>query len=152
MGGMILNPEHVLDHVSDPCRGPDIAAKAEGFGPFRQFVGQLRHLLFGQFWFCPRWRLMPQGLDSLRSRLFEPLAHCSLAHAEGFGYVFLFPSSFLQFLRTHASGFAPVCWRCGLCAHTSFYRPVWPLLYFSLLRSIGRGISESATDKRAISR
>ncbi len=136
MGRMIAHSKDVHNHGGNPRCGPDIAAKAEGFGPFGQFVGHLRQLLFGQLWSCSRWGLMSQGLHPQRSHLFEPLAHRPLAHAKRFGDVFLVPSSFMQFPCLHASGFTPVCWRCAFCAHTSFYRLISPTLYFSLLRSI----------------
>jgi len=109
---------------------------AKAFGSFCQLAGQLGPLLFTQLGNRSWRRLMFQGIDSLFSRLFEPLTHCSLTHSQCFGYLMLLPSCFMQFPSSHPSSFAPILWRGCFFLHTSFYRPFGPSLYFSLLRSI----------------
>jgi hypothetical protein len=142
MSRMIAHPELLLDHRSHPLRGPDLSTEAERFGSFGQQGGQLGSLLPTQFGRRPRSWLMPQRFRSLCFGILSPLAHCPLAHSECCSDVFLFPSVFMQFPGAHPSSFAPICGRCRFLAHTSFYRHSTFFLYFSLLRSIRRNLTE----------
>jgi hypothetical protein len=136
MGGMRADPEPIQDQSSHPRCGPDLTAKAEGFGPFAQFVGQLRQLLFGQFRGRSRRRLMSQGLRALRSRLFEPLAHCSLADPSAWAMSFCFhPCSCNSHARMRLASRQLLGGVVFLLIPPSIGQEDW-LLYFSLLRSI----------------
>ena len=108
MGRMIAHPEHVLNHGCDPRCGPDLAMKSEGFGSFGQLLGQLRQLLSRQFWGGSRRWLMFQGLRSLHSRLFEPLAHCAFADAQRTSDVSLLPVLLCQVPGTETAIFFPI--------------------------------------------
>src|SRR5258706_2132205 len=136
MGWMIADAKDVQDHLRHPLGGPHVTTEAKGFASCCQQGRQLRRLLRTQFRLSPwRW-LMAQGVYSLRLGFLHPLAHRSLSDPECGSNVFLFPSLFMQFPGAHPSSFAPIFWRCRFLAHTSFYRPFWSRLYFSLLRSI----------------
>jgi hypothetical protein len=66
----------------------------------------------------------------------EPLAHCSLCHAECGSDVLLFPSVFTPFPGAHPSSFAPLFGRYRFLTLPSFSRHIVCFLSISLLRSI----------------
>lgn len=120
MGGMIVDRELVRNQVGDPAAGPDIAAKAEGFGAFQQQGGELRPLLGAE----PRpgtgRRVISQRLGTVQGSAVEPLADGSLGDAEGLRDLLLGPTLLMQFPSAQAATFAPTDGRDGLwCVHAA---------------------------------
>src|SRR6266496_6819240 len=71
-----------------------------------------------------------EGFNSSCSPSFEPLAHRSFAHSQGYCNVFLSPSSFFQLPGTFAPFFSPIgfLW----CSHASYFS----ILYLLPPRSV----------------
>ena len=107
MGRMIADSEVVFDQLGHAPTGPNLAAKAEGFGPFEQQGDELSTLLGVEQGGGTRSRLVAQGADAVQTGPLEPLADRTLANAEGLGDQLLRPAHLMQFPGTKAATFMP---------------------------------------------
>lgn len=122
MRGMRADTIFLLDHDRHARRRPDGSAKAKRFSSFCQQEGQVGQLLWSQFRWSTRRRVMTQGFWTLGSAFGDPLTHRSFADSQSRGDVFLFPCLLVEFPGAQASSFAPVFWKRCVFTHTSFHR------------------------------
>jgi hypothetical protein len=108
MGRMVAHPQDVVDHGRDPCAGPHLPAKPEGFGPPSQEAWDRGPLLDAQPWFATWGRVSAQCFSALLSCPCEPLAHGPRRHAECRRDIPLLPALLVEFPRPKPTTFLPV--------------------------------------------
>lgn len=115
MRRMVTHGKLLLDQLGDAAARPNITAKAEGLGTFKQQGGQLRLLLKTKpGWGAGSW-VVTQRLRPMQSGALEPLADRTLAHTESLGDLLLGPALCVQFPSTLAAPCTPTDRRVVLC-------------------------------------
>jgi hypothetical protein len=108
MGRMVPNAKFAVNDDGDTRAGPDLAAKAVGFGPPVQERGQAGQLAGRQAAGDTGRRTVLKGLGALRAGTFHPLADGGFADAHRLRNVALGPTVLQEFPCLEASGFFPV--------------------------------------------
>src|SRR5215208_8011591 len=90
---MVSDPKFSPNHLRHPLTRPHLSSKTVRLGSLGQQIGQLGKPFLAQAGRCPRSNPALQTFDSsaVASPL-HPLAHRSLAHAQGVGYLLLGPA------------------------------------------------------------
>ena len=108
MGRMVPDAKCQVNDDGDARSGPDLAAKAVGFGPPVQKLGQAGQLVGRQAEGDTRRRAVLKGRWALLAGTFPPLADRAFADAQGLGDVALGPTVLQEFPSLETSGFFPV--------------------------------------------
>jgi hypothetical protein len=89
---VILDAEWATDHLRHPARGPDLAAKAEGFCALGQQQWQAGRAVRASAWALDPAGAMPQADHPAFPATSHPLADRALGHAQRGGDVALSPA------------------------------------------------------------
>ena len=108
MGQRVSHAKGLLDDSGHPRPCPNIAAKAEVFRSLAEQCGQLVHLFNTQARLGAATLAFAQRRHTRTIRFLEPLAHRTLAYAQGFSDGFLFPAFLFQFPGSQATCFSPI--------------------------------------------
>jgi len=115
MSRVVAYAEDLFDDHRDACTGPDVPAKAIGFGPPGQQMRDLCPLSGRQPRLRTRGNATAQRFDtSSFPGALEPLAHRPAGHSKRLGNLGLLPALLLQFPSSEPTAFPPVprCIRC----------------------------------------
>jgi hypothetical protein len=107
-GRMVPDANFEVNDDGDARAGPDLAAKAVGFGTPVQELGQAGQRAGRQAAGDTRRGTVLQGGWALRVGTFHPLADSGFADAHGLGDVALGPTVLQEFPSLETSGFFPV--------------------------------------------
>lgn len=115
MIGVVTDLELVLDELSDAAAGPDLPAKAKGFGTLKQHSDKLCVLRSTQQGLRTGRGMVTQSCDPIQGGPLEPLADRALGDAQGLRDLSLRPSLLVQVPGPQAATFLPTSRRVAIC-------------------------------------
>ena len=108
MSGMVADTIEVPDQLGDAARGPDLPDEAVVVSSLREAFREFSLLLLAQPRLRTEGEMAAKSFLPALSGSLQPLAHRSAGNSHGFGNVFLFPASALEFQGTEPPNLPPV--------------------------------------------